>query len=138
MKWNDELSQFALEYTESLRGTANDPCNYILKHSGGPYGENLAAGTNSLPADLVNLWYDEIKDYDYNDVTGISHNGKDVGHFTQLVWAATTDVGCAVEKCTNGAVYLICEYNPYGNVYVSGGDDDMILFKENVKPLKQV
>ncbi|CDO92722.1 unnamed protein product [Kluyveromyces dobzhanskii CBS 2104] len=133
--WNDDLADYAYEYTQSLIGGSSDPCNYVLVHSGGSYGENLAAGTNSDPVDLVGLWYDEIEYYDYNNVTGVSHNGHDVGHFTQLVWASSTEVGCSVTKCSSGAVYLICEYSPAGNIKVIGGDDDYILYKENVKPL---
>ncbi|QEU60266.1 hypothetical protein KDRO_C07980 [Kluyveromyces lactis] len=133
--WNDELAAYAYDYTQTLLGSDNDPCNYKLQHSGGSYGENLAAGTNSDPAALVGLWYDEINYYDYNNVTGISHNGHDVGHFTQLVWAASTDVGCSVTKCSSGSVYLICEYSPAGNVKVVGGNDAYVLYKQNVKPL---
>lgn len=136
--WNDDLAAYAYNYAQSLKGGDSDPCNYILKHSGGQYGENLAAGTNSAPADLVNLWYDEIKYYDYNNVTGIEHDGHEVGHFTQLVWASSTDLGCSVERCTNGAVYLICEYSPAGNIYVvgEGVTDHYMLYEQNVKPLK--
>ncbi|KAL2708057.1 SCP superfamily [Kluyveromyces marxianus] len=136
--WNDDLAAYAYNYAQSLKGGDSDPCNYILKHSGGQYGENLAAGTNSAPADLVNLWYDEIKYYDYNNITGIEHDGHEVGHFTQLVWASSTDLGCSVERCTNGAVYLICEYSPAGNIYVvgEGVTDHYMLYEQNVKPLK--
>ncbi|BAO37689.1 SCP super family [Kluyveromyces marxianus] len=136
--WNDDLAAYAYNYAQSLKGGDSDPCNYVLKHSGGQYGENLAAGTNSSPADLVNLWYDEIKYYDYNNVTGIEHDGHEVGHFTQLVWASSTDLGCSVERCTNGAVYLICEYSPAGNIYVvgEGVTDHYMLYEQNVKPLK--
>ena len=136
--WNDDLAAYAYNYAQSLKGGDSDPCNYVLKHSGGQYGQNLAAGTNSSPADLVNLWYDEIKYYDYNNVTGIEHDGHEVGHFTQLVWASSTDLGCSVERCTNGAVYLICEYSPAGNIYVvgEGVTDHYMLYEQNVKPLK--
>lgn len=31
---------------------------------------------------------------------------EETGHFTQVVWAATTLVGCATQDCTNNATYL--------------------------------
>ena len=37
------------------------------------------------------------------------------GHATQIVWKATTELGCAVESCTLNNVpytYLVCQYNP--------------------------
>lgn len=132
------MAEFAYNYMVSLSGTEYDPCSYNLLHmSDNPYGENLAAGTNSEPAELVQLWYDEIEYYDYDNVTGIEHDGHDVGHFTQLVWADSTELGCAVQKCSNEAVYLICEYNPAGNIIVIGApnNDEYIEFEENVKPL---
>lgn len=41
------------------------------------------------------------------------------GHFTQLVWVASTSVGCAFIECNTRdtpGMYLMCEYNPTGNV----------------------
>jgi len=52
------------------------------------------------------------------------------GHFTQVVWAATTTVGCAVKSCPKYPIY-ICEYDPPGNVIYNGGNS---LFVKNVLP----
>ena len=44
------------------------------------------------------------------------------GHYTQLVWEATTSVGCGAVNCSNSAEngangwFLVCEYSPRGNV----------------------
>ncbi len=42
-------------------------------------------------------------------------NWADVGHYTQLIWPRTQEVGCAVAK---GAVndVLVCRYSPAGNI----------------------
>lgn len=92
---------------------------------------------------MVDYWYDEIQYYDYDNVTGITHDGQEVGHFTQLVWASTTKVGCAVIQCDTMAKYgqnsqyLLCEYTPAGNVYNgTPGQDEFSFFKENVQRLK--
>ncbi|KAH6602987.1 hypothetical protein BASA61_000555 [Batrachochytrium salamandrivorans] len=37
------------------------------------------------------------------------------GHYTQLVWPSTTAVGCGVARNNDGQ-YLVCHYNPAGNV----------------------
>lgn len=48
------------------------------------------------------------------------------GHFTQLVWAGTTQVGCAIGVCPNGVQVgastwngklYVCEYSAAGNVW---------------------
>ncbi|AGO10815.1 AaceriAFR700Wp [[Ashbya] aceris (nom. inval.)] len=143
LKWNDELSKFAYKYVSSLAGTSEDPCSYVLKHSDGPYGENIASGFSpETPnvTDYVNAWYNEIEDYDYNNITGIYHDGKQVGHFTQVVWAKSEEVGCAVVYCSNKGkgIYVLCEYTPAGNTVDSTpGKDKYRLYKENVKPLKK-
>ena len=45
------------------------------------------------------------------------------GHWTQVVWKGTTQVGCAVATCNNifpakygPAKYYVCEYYPQGNI----------------------
>lgn len=69
--------------------------------------------------------------YDFREPTGYTEA---TGHFTQLVWRDTTDVGCAAVDC--GYVgeneggrperalgwYVVCEYSPGGNIV--GSDDD--------------
>jgi hypothetical protein len=38
-----------------------------------------------------------------------------VGHYTQLIWPTTREVGCAVAKGQGNDV-LVCRYAPAGNV----------------------
>ena len=75
----------------------------------GSNGENLywAAYTGTAPdtpySAAVDAWYDEIKDYMWPQTFGATKsNGGVVGHFTQVVWKATTKVGCGKHTgCTN-------------------------------------
>lgn len=139
MTWSNSLSAWAYQYADSLKGTAYDPCSGTLKHSSDRHnqGENIAYATNADWTYLIDMWYDEIKDYDYNDITGIDHNGVEVGHFTQLVWASSDQVGCASVKCPNDGTYLLCEYSPEGNIYEAvSGEGEFSQFQKNVKPLK--
>lgn len=109
--------------------TVADKC--LFQHSdgnGGMYGENLAYGGVGYDSnDAINGWgtqearkyvsslADSAK-YDYQ--AGVFT--KDAGHFTALVWKATTQFGCAWKICApntldttgaqpNEAMYIVCE-----------------------------
>ncbi|XP_077626359.1 glioma pathogenesis-related protein 1 [Crocuta crocuta] len=80
-------------------------------------GENIWAGSLSLfsVSSAIADWYDELQYYDFR-----THKCTQVcGHYTQVVWAASYKVGCAVQYCSsvygtgisNGALY-ICNYGP--------------------------
>jgi len=121
LTWSPQLADVAQRWASSLR---DQGCKF--GRSGGQYGENLAAGsTGSLDAEaVVAMWYDEIKDYSFKG-GGFSMQ---TGHFTQVVWRATTHVGCGTVNC-NGMDIWVCEYDPAGNVegeyrqnVVSGAD----------------
>ena len=84
-------------------------------------GENLAYSASfGMERELIPEigWYDdEEPNYDY--ATGSSSNGGVIGHFTQMVWRETTEIGCAERKITreNGwdYTYSVCRYTPPGN-----------------------
>src|SRR5205814_550772 len=56
--------------------------------------ENLASGYNNASA-AVAAWVNEARDYNFQN-GGFSEN---TGHFTQLVWKNTTQVGCSRKSC---------------------------------------
>jgi pathogenesis-related protein 1 len=107
LTWSAKLADYAQKWADSLRYKG---C--VFGHSGGPYGENLAAGTAGVldPEATVAMWYDEIKLYKFPD-GGFSMQ---TGHFTQLVWRDTKHVGCGHTQC-NGNDIWVCEYDPPGN-----------------------
>ncbi|KAI2618967.1 PR-1-like protein [Hypomontagnella submonticulosa] len=116
VRWNSTLADFASSYLTShsngRRDDDDEAETCTMKHSGGPYGENLALGCSEA-GPCVDLWAGEASLYNYDDPVF----GEDTGHFTQLVWRNTTDVGCGAKLCPgNGGWYLACEYWPRGNV----------------------
>jgi len=112
--WSNTLAGYAEGHTGDC----------VMHHTGGPYGENLAMGyTSGISA--ITAWYDEQSQYNY----GAPGFQGSTGHFTQLVWKATKQIGCHLRQCGSGG-YLMCEYEPAGNVVSSDGE----YFKLNVSP----
>jgi len=107
LTWSPKLAQVAQQWANTLR---DQGCKF--GHSGGSYGENLAAGTTGAmdPESVVAMWYDEVKGYSFQQ-PGFSMQ---TGHFTQVVWRSTTQVGCGMAQCKGNDIW-VCEYDPPGN-----------------------
>lgn len=117
LNWSSALEQDAIAWAAGCR----------FMHSGTPgQGENLFAISRPLPewpdvaAQAIKIWYDEMIYYNFG-APGFSPS---TGHATQMLWAATQQVGCAVQNCVNGmsmgwgpeSVFVVCRYSPPGNV----------------------
>jgi uncharacterized protein YkwD len=107
LTWSPRLAAVAQQWADSLR---DHGCKF--DHSGGNFGENLARGTSGMldPSAVVTMWYDEVKGYSFKQ-PGFSMQS---GHFTQVVWRGTRQVGCGRSQC-KGMDTWVCEYDPPGN-----------------------
>ncbi|KAL0849828.1 hypothetical protein ABMA28_011767 [Loxostege sticticalis] len=82
------------------------------------YGENIFYAWSSDPnftvsgKDPVDKWYSEIKDHPF----GREPTSLGSGHFTQVVWEDTKEVGVGMAKSKEGQVYVVANYYPPGNV----------------------
>ena len=123
---NSEIESIAQTYTEKIANSGN------VQHSNNQYkgrdlGENLfwySSGSVTLTGtDASQSWYNEVEYYDFNN-PGFTN---DVGHFTQLVWKGSNQIGCGAH-C---GVYCVitCNYYPAGN-YLND-------FANNVFPEKE-
>ncbi len=84
----------------------------VLEHdTKSGYGENLAMGTNLAAQGAVNLWAGEKTAYTYNARYQFESS---TGHYTQLVWRKSTQIGCGSATCDR-AVIVCCRYSPPGN-----------------------
>ncbi len=123
--WSDELARHAQEWADRLRD--NRACGLEHRPIQGAfarkYGENLyRAGAlrwstgktepvSVSPAQVVEEWISEKQYYDYanNRCSGVC------GHYTQVVWAASTNIGCARAVCPDDSQIWVCNYDPPGN-----------------------
>ncbi|CAA6657664.1 unnamed protein product [Spirodela intermedia] len=108
--WNATLAAYAQNYANQRIADCQ------LVHSGGPYGENLfwGSGKEWTAREAVQLWVDE-KQY-YNYTTNTCATGKVCGHYTQVVWRNSSNLGCARVKCNSRAIFITCNYSPRGNM----------------------
>ncbi len=119
LKWSEKLAKSAQAFA--------DTCPQ--GHSNTKYGENIAWGNwADKVATPVDKWYSmEEPKHNYTS----NEFNTQTGHFTQMVWKGTTEVGCGYKQgcqfqaMKNGSAY-VCHYNPAGNVI---GD-----FTKNVLP----
>lgn len=124
LKWSPALSRDAQAWAEKL--SRNGELRHASKEERNFKGENICRMSNDYDvADAVKIWYSEIKSYKY-DSPGFS---RDTGHFTQIVWRDTTEVGVGTSKSLDGRLtYVVARYNPPGNV--------LKRFHANVTPRK--
>uniref|UniRef100_A0A383WF23 SCP domain-containing protein n=1 Tax=Tetradesmus obliquus TaxID=3088 RepID=A0A383WF23_TETOB len=145
LAWDASLAESASRVVSS--------CNF--KHSGlETVGENMAAfwdcydPQNTRPAralkGAIDSWYNEVAYYNFSN-PGFYTN-YNAGHFTQVVWLATSRIGCATAFCNGNfqidlswvsgrppvsADMVVCHYAPAGNLI---GADEAANFRHNVLP----
>jgi hypothetical protein len=110
VRWNEDLAAGAQEYADTC--PSGHSSNEYRQDVGGfnQVGENLYSGTDVLNG--IALFADERLLYEFGTVIE-EDTFTPIGHYTQMVWSDTTDVGCAVGNC--GMWRTVCWYGPAGN-----------------------
>ncbi len=135
-RWRAEVGVRPLSYSPALEVSAQAWADHLketnqckMRHSNpqGRYGENLywasaivwSDGRRELqrvsPEKAVGSWGSEKANYNYKKNS--CKPGKMCGHYTQMVWRASTKVGCAIAVCEDSKEQIwVCQYQPAGNV----------------------
>lgn len=130
--WSDELA-------ETAQNIANS-CRYEHDTKTGPssdYGQNIAAGVkaDNISAVITELFYNgEValfgNQYGLGDKSTVDDaQFHEWGHFSQIVWKATTEIGCATKDCSSGGLALtggnvsphftVCNYKAQGKMLIA-------------------
>lgn len=117
MHWDRTIARQAQAYA--------DRCDY--KHSRAPgLGENIYAHVGDVSdvalSRAIDFWAAEVEFYEYESGRCSTRT---CGHYTQMVWRSTTQLGCAVAVCDRNTPFgastrpwtmVVCNYSPPGNV----------------------
>jgi pathogenesis-related protein 1 len=124
MVWDPDLAAHAQAWADMC---IDNDGNGLVDHSSSSYrqnaagyayiGENIFGSSVAMPTaqQAVTAWASEKANFTYP--TGCSGV---CGHYTQVVWRESVNLGCAIKTCNNLQFKgtILCEYGPGGN---SGG-----------------
>lgn len=117
LSWSPKLAEGARAWAEELARTKT------FEHSrpeadADDLGENLWMGTKGAysPQQMVDSWIEERSQFKLGLFPAVSTSGNwvDVGHYTQLIWHSSKEVGCAI-AANQSDEFLVCRYFPPGN-----------------------
>jgi hypothetical protein len=126
MTWSDSLAALAQNWTNQCSWQHGN----LYDCSGNRVGQNLymsygSAGYPNLNlTQAITLWNNERSDWNWT--SGSCNANKVCGHWTQLVWSTSVQVGCSYTQCPvvtdaagntyNNVIYVACDYYPAGNL----------------------
>lgn len=116
--WSKTLSTYAQHWANYLSAKPKIFHSKCVDFTGRPVGENIYWSSSydiHNTTDAFNAWYSEKNNYSYSKVK--ARSGKNmVGHYTQIVWRYTKEVGMGIAKTPSGGLVVVTSYFPAGNV----------------------
>ncbi|CAI9616604.1 unnamed protein product [Staurois parvus] len=114
MGWSEDL--------RSQAQTVASQCRYTLPDDRqvGWNVQSFPVGTVSL-LDVIHLWFRQGEDYDFE--TAQCTPNHTCRHYTQMVWATSWELGCAISRCSSeqgDTDMMVCAYSPGGNWDIRG------------------
>lgn len=117
LAWSASLARDAGDYARVL--AARGRLEHASAQARKGRGENLWMGTADAwdAGEMVEMFLEERRYFRAAPFPEVSLTGqwKDAGHYSQIVWRDTREVGCAIETA-KGMDVLVCRYSPAGNI----------------------
>ncbi|ESO05375.1 hypothetical protein HELRODRAFT_171767 [Helobdella robusta] len=115
LKLNKEISKVSQAWAEHLAKTDTMSHNPSPIYKNTNMGENIAMRYSSDMSEYsgyqaVDQWYLEISNYSFK-----THSGPKTGHFTQLVWKGSLEMGLGRAQTKEGKWLVVANYFPAGN-----------------------
>ena len=120
--WSDGLAKSAQVWADELK---KKTCAMVHANQN-QYGENIfwasatrwSDGSREVQDISAKLVVDDLASevLDYNYEANSCAPGKMCGHYTQIVWRDTEEVGCAKAICDDKSQVWVCRYSPHGNI----------------------
>jgi len=134
--WRKRAGVRALRWGNDLASRAQLRATYLAAHGCGithgelpeDVGESLYLGwplmvdrrpdafNPTTPTQVVDAWGEESKFY--SEKTDTCEAEKVCGHYTQMVWPSTDEVGCGMAVCPSLGQVWVCNYRPRGNIRI--------------------
>ncbi|XP_066246169.1 cysteine-rich secretory protein 2-like [Euwallacea similis] len=127
MKWHKGAAKAAQKWAEKCQFLVHDTSLGRHEPHYGSCGQNIFIASTKVPwLFAIETWWLEKNAFKY----GGKNNMTLVGHYTQLVWASSHEVGCGLSKCQHKTQYMrenypeervrdfynyVCNYCPIGN-----------------------
>ncbi|CAH1109030.1 unnamed protein product [Psylliodes chrysocephalus] len=123
MKWHKGAARAAQRWASACTFLTHDNVTGRHIENYGACGQNIFVSTHKV------LWFFAIQTWwlekDLFTFGRPNPNLMTIGHYTQMVWASTHEVGCGVAECTSHGNYnqfgrkvfynYVCNYCPIGN-----------------------
>ncbi|KAI1400688.1 PR-1-like protein [Hypoxylon fuscum] len=132
VSWSDKLAGYASNTAATCKMV------HDMDQGDKGYGQNLAdwalssgafelGAAGAVKMAVSDYWYNgEINSFRpeyYGQATPDMSNFESWGHYSQLVWKESTQIGCASQYCEKGTMYTdfdawftVCNYSPQGNM----------------------
>lgn len=124
LKMNKRLCRYAEEWAKVIAARG-----VLVHRSNSQYGENIFCSWSSPNANVVITGREPVENWYSEEPTHVY--GKEpatlkTGHFTQVVWRDSRELGVGVARNRSGQVFVVANYDPPGN-YIGS-------FAKNVAP----
>ncbi|XP_012060007.1 PREDICTED: venom allergen 3-like [Atta cephalotes] len=118
--WDKELEEVCQRWINQCK-FGHDECRHVDRFI---VGQNMAqassTGKNTATVEsMILLWYNEVNDFNNTKIEKYEFEPK-IGHYSQLVWAKSTKIGCGKIEFKDSSnwnkINLCCNYGPHGNM----------------------